>query len=248
MTWLIILRPPGGASGVAHRRYAAREKIAIVLKICWLKQENICSYRQAAAMVSVSHTLVFRWYAIRERYNNIDIKILPCYLWSTWECEWRDTRMDFWEEGDGASCINSLHHHQSLLPPASHAAEVSPCVLFGDAPLQKKNSFVHHMGTKVSQHPPSEVCQEAMEFQDFIRPMLRGPERDLCWIINIDQKLVFFSMEPKKPLTILCKKSVIIRTSTNDTRRATVALTITAADSQLVPMVVYKGTENGTIN
>ena len=56
-----------------------------------------------------------------------------------------------------------------------------------------------------------------------------------------------FSMHPKKKLEILGKKTVIIRTSTNDTRRATVALTITAAGNQLVPMVVYKGAENGTI-
>jgi hypothetical protein len=56
-----------------------------------------------------------------------------------------------------------------------------------------------------------------------------------------------FSMHPKKKLEILGKKTVIIRTSTNDTRRATVALTITAAGNQLVPMVVYKGTENCTI-
>jgi len=56
-----------------------------------------------------------------------------------------------------------------------------------------------------------------------------------------------FLMHHKKPLEILCKKSVVIRTSTNNTRRATVVLTITAAGYQLVPMVVYKGTENGTI-
>ena len=36
-----------------------------------------------------------------------------------------------------------------------------------------------------------------------------------------------FSMHPKKKLEILGKKTVIIRrTSTNDTRRATVALTV----------------------
>jgi hypothetical protein len=48
-------------------------------------------------------------------------------------------------------------------------------------------------------------------------------------------------------LEILGKKTIVIRTSTNNTRCATFALTITAAGDQLVPMVVYKGTENGTI-
>jgi hypothetical protein len=109
----------------------------------------------------------------------------------------------------------------------------------------KTPSIVYRMGTKVSQRPPSEVRQEAMKFQDFIR----GADCDLRWIINMDQTPVFFPMHPKKTLEILGKKTVIIRTSTNNTRRATVALTITAtaAGDQLVPMVVYKETENGTI-
>ena len=77
--------------------------------------------------------------------------------------------------------------------------------------------------------------------------MLQGPNRDLRWIINMDPTPVIFSMHPKKTLEILGKKSIVIRTSTNDTRRATIALTIMAAGDQLVPMVVYKGTENGTI-
>ena len=62
----------------------------------------------------------------------------------------------------------------------------------------KKHSIVHRMGTKVLQRPPGEVCQEAQEFQDFIHLMLQGPERDLCWIINMDQTAVFFRCIPKK--------------------------------------------------
>jgi hypothetical protein len=54
-------------------------------------------------------------------------------------------------------------------------------------------------------------------------------------------------VHPKKMLEILDKKTIVIRTSTNNTKCATLALTITAAGSQLVPMVVYKGMENGTI-
>jgi hypothetical protein len=56
----------------------------------------------------------------------------------------------------------------------------------------KKHLIVHRMGTKVSQRPPGEVCQDAQELQDFIRLMLQGPELDLRWIINMDQTPVFF--------------------------------------------------------
>ena len=69
------------------------------------------------------------------------------------------------------------------------------------------------MGTKV-QRSPGEVGEEATEFQEFIRPMLLGPERSLHWIINMDQTPVFFSMHPKKTLEILGTKTVVIRTTT----------------------------------
>jgi hypothetical protein len=111
----------------------------------------------------------------------------------------------------------------------------------------KKYSIVHRLGTKVSQHPPAEAIQEAMEFQQFIKPMLLGPERDLHFIINMDQTPVYFLMHPTRTLDVLGKKTIVIRTTTNDTKCATVALTITAAVDQLFPMVVYKGMENGHI-
>ena len=114
----------------------------------------------------------------------------------------------------------------------------------------KKHSIVYRMGTKASQCPPPTRYakrRRSSRFQDFIRPMLQGPNRDLRWIINMDPTPVIFSMHPKKTLEILGKKTIVIRTSTNDTRRATIALTIMAAGDQLVPVVVYKGTENGTI-
>ena len=79
MPRLIILHPLGGDSGIRHRCYTAREKIAITAKIHRLKRETNVSYCQAAASISVSHTLVIRWHAICERYKNIDIMTLPHY-------------------------------------------------------------------------------------------------------------------------------------------------------------------------
>jgi len=75
----IIFRPLGGYSGIVCRYYTAREKIAILLKICRIKRETNVSYCQAAALVGVSHMLGFCWHALREHYNNINIMKLPCY-------------------------------------------------------------------------------------------------------------------------------------------------------------------------
>ena len=38
------------------------------------------SYRAAAASVGVLHTLVIRWRTLRECFNNLNIKQLPCYF------------------------------------------------------------------------------------------------------------------------------------------------------------------------
>jgi hypothetical protein len=75
----IVLRSPGGDSGVVRQRYTAREKVAIVSKICRIKRETNVSYRKADERVGVCHTLVFHWHALRERFNIIDIKKLPRY-------------------------------------------------------------------------------------------------------------------------------------------------------------------------
>ena len=77
MPRLISLRPLGGASGIKHVRYSNRDKLAILSKIRRIKQDTGLSYRKAAAQVGVCHTLVYCWSALRERFNNLDIKKLP---------------------------------------------------------------------------------------------------------------------------------------------------------------------------
>ena len=74
----IILHPPGGDSGIKRKRYSAREKI-ILAKIRRIKRETGLSYRKAAALLGVSHTLVIRWRALRARFDNIDLKRPPRY-------------------------------------------------------------------------------------------------------------------------------------------------------------------------
>ena len=69
---------------------------------------------------------------------------------------------------------------------------------------------------------------------------LEGPHRDRRYILNMDQTPVYFLMSKKRTLEIVGAKTVYIRTSTNDTKRATVAVTI-AADGTLLPStVVFK--------
>ena len=113
--------------------------------------------------------------------------------------------------------------------------------------FMQENSLVYRMGTHESQHRPEEVAKEAADFMSLMRPILKGPHRDWHYILNMDQTPVYFSMSKKRTLEIAGAKIVYIRTSTNDTKRATVAVTI-AADGTLLPStMVFKGKQDGQI-
>ncbi len=63
----------------------------------------------------------------------------------------------------------------------------------------------------------------------------------------MDQTPVYFAMSTKRMLELIGQKTIHIRTMADDTKRATVVVTI-AEDGTLLPaMVVFKGTANGKI-
>jgi hypothetical protein len=109
------------------------------------------------------------------------------------------------------------------------------------------HSFVYRMGTHLSQCKPDEVEVEVKDYMHLIHPFLIGPHCDLCFIINMDQMPVYFGMSTKQTLEVVGKKTTHVRTSTNDNKRATVVVTITADGTVLPLMVIFKGKPNGRI-
>ena len=103
------------------------------------------------------------------------------------------------------------------------------------------------MGTHVSQSKPDKVAAESSDYMDLMRQIVEGPHRDRRFIINMDQTPVYFSMNAKRTLEVIGVKTVHIRTSTNDTKRAMVAVTITGSGAVLPSMVIFKGKPNGRI-
>ncbi len=63
----------------------------------------------------------------------------------------------------------------------------------------------------------------------------------------MDQTPVFFSMESKRTLELAGQKTIHMRSSTSDTKRATVAVTVTASGHQLPLTVIFKGEPGGRI-
>jgi hypothetical protein len=109
------------------------------------------------------------------------------------------------------------------------------------------HSFSYRMGTHTSQRPPAEVESKAFDFMQFMRVIVSGGNRDRRFIINMDQTPIYFSMSSKRTLEVIEKKNIHIRTSTNDTKRVTVAVTITADGTLLPSTLVFKGKPDGRI-
>ena len=111
----------------------------------------------------------------------------------------------------------------------------------------KAHGLVHQMGTHKSQHHQSETMGEALDFMQVTRTKLTPPCCHQDYILNMDQTLVPFSYDPKSTLESVGRRTVHVRKSTNDTKRATVALCITASGKALTPMIVFKGKPKGRI-
>ncbi len=95
------------------------------------------------------------------------------------------------------------------------------------------HSIVYRMGTHESQRKPDEVAAEASDYMGVMRQICEGPHRDRRFIMNMDQTPVYFTMNAKRTLETIGVKTVHVRTSTNDTKRATVAVTITGSGAVL---------------
>jgi hypothetical protein len=103
------------------------------------------------------------------------------------------------------------------------------------------------MGTHTSQQPPAEVESETFDFMRFVGIIVSDGNRDRRFIINMDQTPVYFIISSKRTLEVIGKKNIHIRTSMNDTKRVTVAVTITADGTLLPSTLVFKGKPDGHI-
>jgi hypothetical protein len=110
------------------------------------------------------------------------------------------------------------------------------------------HSFSYRMGTHTSQRPPVEVESKAFDFMRFMRIIVSGGNRDRRFIINMDQTPVYFLMSSKRTLEVIEKKTIHICTSTNDTKRVTMAVTITVDGTLLPSTLVFKGKPDGRIS
>ena len=74
------------------------------------------------------------------------------------------------------------------------------------------------MATHKAQRHPSEVEGEALEFLDYIRPLLQERNHDPDYIINMDQTPVFHAMDFRMTIDRVGTRTVNLRTSAADSK------------------------------
>jgi len=94
--------------------------------------------------------------------------------------------------------------------------------------FMKKHNYVYRRVTNEAQRSIKEVSNEATAFLEEARLLLVGPHRGMRWIFNIDQTPLHFSYQSSRTLEKCGKRTINVRKSSSQTKRATAALTVTA--------------------
>ena len=103
------------------------------------------------------------------------------------------------------------------------------------------------MKTNEATRPPHEVYAQALDSLASTRLLLVGPHRNKRYIWNMDQTLLWFLYHCSKTLTKRGTKTIHVRKTSSDTKRATAALTVSAAGEWLKPMIIFKEQPRGRI-
>jgi hypothetical protein len=111
----------------------------------------------------------------------------------------------------------------------------------------RANNLVIRSKTHQAQKSRTLMEEEGKQFLASIIPRLQESGRDQRYILNMDQTAIYFSMTPKTTLNTRGAKTVSVRTSSDSTKRISVAVTVTASGLKLPPMMIFNAQPNGRI-
>jgi hypothetical protein len=104
-----------------------------------------------------------------------------------------------------------------------------------------RNNLTNYMAMHTAQRHPADVQGEALAYLNVIRPLLLDGTQDLDYILNMDQTPLYHAMYSKTTIHEKGAHTVNLHISAADSKRVTVAVTLTASERSLRPMVVFKG-------
>ena len=111
--------------------------------------------------------------------------------------------------------------------------------------FMKSAGLTHRLGTHTAQQSPKVMEQAARDFMELMRQKVAHMNPD--HVLNMDQTPIPFSYHNKRTWDEKGVKTVHTRSSTSDTKRATLAATISMSGEVLPPLLIFKGEKNGRI-
>ena len=105
--------------------------------------------------------------------------------------------------------------------------------------------LTQHQATHTAQKHLSEMEADAQDFIATMKEKVAG--RNPNDILNMDQTPIPFSYHSNKTLNIKGAKTIHAPASTTDTKRVTLAATVTAGGKMLRPFLTFKGKQTGRI-
>ena len=109
----------------------------------------------------------------------------------------------------------------------------------------KRVGLSHRVSTHVAQKNYKETEEESSHFMALMRQKVAGMNPDD--VINMDQTPIPYTFPSNRTLEKKGTKTIHVRTSTTDTKRATLAATVTGSGKLLTPFLIFKGKANGRI-
>ena len=109
----------------------------------------------------------------------------------------------------------------------------------------KKMGYTHRIGTHVAQKNHMDAEEEAFHFIMMMREKVALMDPDD--IINMDQMPIPYSYHTRRTLALRGTKTIHVRSSTSDSKRATLATTVSRSGKLLKPFLIFKGKTDGRI-
>ena len=105
--------------------------------------------------------------------------------------------------------------------------------------------LTHRVATHVAQKSHHETEAASIEFMEFMRRKVANMNPD--HVINMDQTPIPFLYHNNRTWNKKGMRTIHVRASTTETKRATLAATVTMSGQLLVPLLIFKGAANGRI-
>jgi hypothetical protein len=246
---------PGGLSHQIRVRYTARRKLGLLTAVERLQHEEGLTLQKAAEHLFVAHSLIVKW----KKQQGAGGDPFVALIWTSKNKKAAHAGplgqlkvikepllrhiFELCKQEVTVSTFQMVVRASQLSPTFSAKHFVAQCSAVKH--FVCAYSFVYRTGTHLLQCKPEEVEAKAQDYMRLIHLFLIGPHCNLRFIINMDQMPVYFAMNAKITLEVVGRKTIHVRTSKNNNKRATVAVTITADGMVLPSMVIFKGKPDG---